>query len=84
MFRACFVGACVVGAWSRDPVRTVAERGELHVFYECFVIAHAIGSANANVIVNANAGASANMNPNERKYECEGECECECECECEV
>mgnify|MGYP006903326357 CR=1 FL=1 len=62
--RACFVGACVVGSWSRDPVRTVAERFGLHVFCECFVIAHAIGSANASVIVNTNAGASANVSPN--------------------
>ena len=35
--RACFVGACVVGSWSRDPARTVAERFGLHVFCECFV-----------------------------------------------
>ena len=39
--RACFVGACFAGPWSRDPVRTVAERVELHVFYECFVSATA-------------------------------------------
>ena len=64
VFRACFVGACVVGSWSRDPARTVAERFGLHVFCECFVIAHAIGSANANVNAhgssNGNADASAN------------------------
>ena len=51
--RACFVGACVVGSWSRDPVRTVAERLGLHVFYECFVIV----SANANAIAIAIANA---------------------------
>ena len=62
--RACFGGACFAGPWSRDPVPTVADGVELHVFYECFVIAHAIGSANANVIVNTNAGASANVSPN--------------------
>ena len=52
--RACFVGACFAGPWSRDPARTVAERVELHVSYECFVIAH----ANVNVIVNTNGRRS--------------------------
>ena len=38
--RACFVGACVVGAWSCAPAFWAPQLFGLHVFCECFVIAH--------------------------------------------
>ena len=58
MSRACFVGACVVGAWSCAPAFFAAQLFGLHVFCECFVNAIAIAIAIANANANANAIAS--------------------------
>ena len=37
VFRACFVCACVVGAWSCAPAFLAPALSGLHVFCECFV-----------------------------------------------
>ena len=62
MSRACFVGACVVGAWSCAPAFFAAQLFGLHVFCECSVSAIAIASANANANANESVNANANAN----------------------